>query len=81
MVMFEGRTGDDWWAFAVEKDAAESILDALAVGESPEVQVPRGPFRVPLGCPEWCGYDDIHDEERWDRLTASIRETTGGQGG
>jgi len=67
VVLFKGDSpGDTVW-FYVGQRAAAGILEALRAGETPVADVP---YWAILGCPEWCMYDDLHDEEKRARVEA-----------
>lgn len=64
VVLFEGELVGSNVTFAADHLTAATILEALRAGETPTVDVP---YWAVLGCPEWCGNEDLHDEERIER--------------
>ena len=66
-VLFDGEGPVGPVTFAAGHRSAAVILEALRAGETPTVDVP---YWAILGCPEWCGYEDVHDQERIERVAA-----------
>jgi hypothetical protein len=68
VVLFKGDGPVGPVEFAADPRSASVILEALRAGETP---VANGPYWAFLGiCPEWCGYEDVHDHERIERVAA-----------
>jgi hypothetical protein len=63
--LFKGESPVRPVEFAADPRSASVILEALRDGETPTVDVPSWAI---LGCPESCGYEDVHDRERIERV-------------
>jgi hypothetical protein len=67
VVLFDGESPGGPVTFYVGHRTAAAILEALRAGETPVADVP---YWAILGCPEWCGYEDLHDAEKRARVAA-----------
>ena len=56
----------DFVGFTVDTVTGKSILRDVRSGDHPTVTVTW--HYVVYGCPDWCGYEDLHDEELRDKL-------------
>jgi hypothetical protein len=64
----EGSSDKGYIACLVEAPEAVAIRDAIDAGERPNVTITDSDEYVLLGCQVWCMYEDLHDEERRERL-------------
>jgi hypothetical protein len=67
VLLFHGEINGGPVTFAADHLSAAVILEGLRAGETPVADVP---WWAILGCPEWCGYEDLHDEEKRARVAA-----------
>jgi hypothetical protein len=80
MIVFDGFVrGDVPVTFAADHRTAAAILEALRAGETPVADVPSWAV-VALGCPDWCGYEDVHVAEQRATVTSEPIVTCKGYG-